>query len=578
MYVPNFNSPPGTGSTEPQQNTLPSQVVQNVAHEESQGVASTPTPTWTSTYPPVDPQQPLREYASPRAWTPPYYPAAGAYAPANPAYPGPPTTPLPPYPGYGAPTPLYAYPNYSPPPPYAYPGSSAPPYTYPPGYGSYPWPLAAARPKRDTYLLVMAIIGFIGSCLAILGGLISLGLMLLTSAVPSQHIAADQFFASIVLFLTLAFAGIVGGGFCAYHSACALFFRKPSRNIWLPRFWIFLLCYLAILGVGYWLNTLGQSTTSPLLTGMLIYLSALLPALAILALGIRRLRFSLAEQWGAFWRLALHQPQRAASVVSRDGQWPTSWRRLVLALVSGATLSVLLAGALEFILQLLLLGSQGNTILQSLSNPNVNPDPSFYGPLLIMLALVAPIVEEFVKPLAVILLIGRVRSKAEAFALGLACGIGFNLVETSGYISSGYNDWLQVALVRSGAGLLHGFGAAMMALGWYILIHKEEGRRLRRLLLASGCGLYAIAQHALWNGSWGLALIPGPIGDFFQNWSGSVGVLTINASELVNIVEMLGILIFFLYMAGRLRVRTPEQPPNSPGQLGNIPNTSIASV
>ncbi|MGH2508262.1 MAG: PrsW family glutamic-type intramembrane protease [Ktedonobacteraceae bacterium] len=574
MHVPNFE-PPGSSSPGPQQNVQVSQTAQDVAHK-SQGDAY--VPVWTGAYPPVDPQQPLREYVSPRAWTPPSYPAAGAYPPAQPVYPGQPNTPLPSYPNYGAPTypylgynaPTYAYPSYGTPtyaypgygvlptPTYAYPGYGMPPtptYAYP-GYGAYPWPPMAAQPKRDTYLFVVAIIAFVGSCLAILGGLASLGILLLTSVLPHQSIAPDQLFASITLFLALTLAGLVGGGFCAYHSIRALFLKKISKSIWLPGFWIFLLGYLAILVLCYCLSTRGQSTASPLLTGLLIYLSAILPALTILALGIRRLRFSFVEQWVAFGRSVFRQPLRLATVPARDGQWPTSWRRLAFALVSGATLSVFLAALLEYLIQSLLLGSQGNAVVQSLSDPNANLNPSQYGALLILLALVAPIVEELVKPLAVVLLIGRVKSKAEAFALGLACGIGFNLVETTGYISSGYNDWLQVALVRSGAGLLHGFGAAMVALGWYILTHKEEGRRLRRLLLGFGCGLYAIAQHALWNGSWGFALLPGPIGNFFQNWSWTIGTFTLDASELINIVEMLGILIFFIYMAGRLRIRT----------------------
>lgn len=602
VQVPNADPPPGSGPTDVQQGTPTSQIVQGGVNANQGSAFVSP---WAYATPPIDPQQPLREYASPSTWTPP---SPGVYPPAypgQPTYASPPNYSTPTYasPSYSNPPSGYGMPTYAPPsygtpaytspsgygmptyapssysmPTYASPSYGAPTYVppgysygmpayAPPGYGSYPWQ-PVAQPKRDVYLLIVAILAFIGSCLALLGGLASLGLTLLVSFVLPQNMAPDQFFASVILFLTLALAGLVGGGFCTYHSIRALFLQKPSRTLWLPRFWIFLLCYLAVLGLGYWLQAENQSVTSPLLTGLLIYLSALLPALTILALGIRRLRFSLVEQWLTFWQRISRQPLPARAV-SRHGQWPTTWRRLVFALVSGATLSTLLAGVLELIIQVILLGSRGNAVLQMLNNPNINPDPSLYGPLFILLAVVAPIVEESVKPLAVVILIGRVRSKAEAFALGLACGIGFNLVETSGYISSGYSDWLQVALVRSGAGLLHGFGAAMVALGWYILTHKEEGRGLRRLLLGFGCGIYAVLQHALWNGSGGLALIPGPVGDFFQNWSWTIGTLTINAPELVGIIEMFGILLFFLYMAGRLRVKEQEQTPASVSQAGN---------
>ena len=53
---------------------------------------------------------------------------------------------------------------------------------------------------------------------------------------------------------------------------------------------------------------------------------------------------------------------------------------------------------------------------------------------------------------------------------GLAGGIGFDMFETVGYIGQGQADWIYVAIERVGAGLLHGVGAGMSALGWYYLI------------------------------------------------------------------------------------------------------------
>jgi hypothetical protein len=178
----------------------------------------------------------------------------------------------------------------------------------------------------------------------------------------------------------------------------------------------------------------------------------------------------------------------------------------------------------------------------------------------VLAAVVAPLVEELVKPLGVLILIRRVSSKAEAFTLGLACGIGFNLIETTGYISQGYNDWLNVALGRTGAGLLHGFGAAMMALGWYILTHPQEGSWRRRSWLALACSGYAVVQHALWNGSIALVLLPGAPGVFFQTWSWNLGPLYVDGYELVNIAEGVAILVFFLTMARRLRMQPVPAP------------------
>lgn len=501
----------------------------------------------------IDSQQPLREYASAAPALPPLpdtpqpgYPgqAPMAWPQVNPhpgqsvtngypSYPGQPATnSYPPHPGQPA---ANGYP------PYIIPYPGAPAYypqapQYP--YGYYAWPPTPPQPKRDTYLLVIGILGFASSCFALLGGLVCFILMVLVDVV-SVNASNDTQFAGVILFLTLSIAGVVGGGFCAYHSIRSLFFRKPSGVVRLPQFWTFLVFYLLTLGIGYLLHSLGQDVASPQLTALLIYLGAIFPALSILALGIRRLRFP------------------------GSNLWPTTWRRLTLALVSGSTLAILLASILELVIAALLFGLQNqNSLLRLLQQGEVDPGSSGTILAFILLAVVAPVVEELVKPLAVVALIGRVNSKAEAFALGLACGIGFNLVETTGYISSGYSDWLNVALVRSGAGLLHGFGAAMMALGWYYLTSRKEGDLGKRLGLALACGTYAILQHSLWNGSWGLALIPGQVGTFVQQWSWSFGPLSIDIPELINVVELLGILSFFIYMAGRLRTKpaAPSDP------------------
>ncbi|HEU5383153.1 MAG TPA: PrsW family glutamic-type intramembrane protease [Ktedonobacteraceae bacterium] len=517
--------------------------------------------------PPEESQQSWREYTSSTTWTapgtpfptmpqtpPPAYSAAGPYQPVYPGPPGgpwQPPAPVQPYPGY---PPHAMYPGY---------GYGAPGQFYP-GYGYYAWPQVPPKPKRDTYLLVVSIIAFACSCLAILGGLLSLGIAALASVAPRTDLAPDQFFASLLLFLALAFVGIVGGGFCFYHSMRSLFFKKPSKAVWLPHFWVFLLGYLAVLGLGYWLHVQEQDVAFPVVTGLLIYLGGLLPALTVLALGLHRLRSAP----GGRWSMVFYRDKQVKANVSVSRPWPTTWRRLTLALVSGATLSVTLAFLLEFIFLLILVGARGTQLLQALNDPNASgADPSLYGLLLITLAVVAPVVEELVKPLAVIILIGRVRSKAEAFALGLACGIGFDLVETVSYIGSGYTNWLHVVLLRSGAGLLHGFGAAMMALAWYCLTHRPEGnwRWSQRLLPALGYGGYAVLQHMIWNGSFGLGLFPGPIQDFFQNWSWSLGPLFIDGSDLFVIVGTLGMLIFFIYMAGRLRTRST--PPSESASL-----------
>ncbi len=499
----------------------------------------------------VDPQFPYREHVSgslashpseaplfrpaypPYPQYPGYQPQGQNYPPLAPGYP--PFVGYPPqgpgnqsYPGYPS------YQGYVSPPPYA---PVTPPY---PGYNgysayAYAYPWQPPQPKRDGYLLAVGISSLVGSSLVLLAGLGASGLLALIAVLPHANMSNGEYFAGIMLFIGLACAGIVGGSFGLYHSIRSVFLRKPSADFALPQFWIFILLYLVVVGVAYWLQTRGLAVTYPPLTVVLIALAAIFPALAVLALGDRRLRFP------------------------RKSRWPTSWRRFTLAIVSGATLGVGLAAVLEFVLEFLVVRSQAVNPLLCVNRhdaPNCQ-NPGVYNIILIVVAVMAPLIEESVKPLAVIILIGRIRSAAEAFVLGLAAGIGFDLIESTGYISSGYQDWLSIALIRTGAGLLHGFGAAMVALGWYYLTHPGK----HRLLKAAGCWLYAVVQHALWNGSWGLVLLPAPVGSFFDTTNVTIGSFSLPSYSIVNIVEALFMLAFFIYMTGSLR--TKPAPPSS---------------
>jgi RsiW-degrading membrane proteinase PrsW (M82 family) len=491
----------------------------------SGSLASHPSeaPLFQPAYPPYPPYPGYQ----PQGYSPQgqnYPPLAPNYAPFG-GYP-------PQRPGY---TPNAGYPSYQgyvSPPPNA---PLAPPYSGYNGYANiYAYPWQPPLPKRDTYLLAIGITSLVGSILLVLAGLGAIGLLALIAVLPHTTLSASQYFASIILFISFACAGVVGGCFGLYHSIRSVFLRKPSADFAMPKFWIFVLLYLAVIGVAYWLQTRGLAVTDPPVTAILIAFAAIFPTLVILALGDRRLHFP------------------------RKARWPTSWRRFTLAIVSGATLGVGLAAVFEFILELLLVHGQITNPLLCVDQPNAPncQNPGVYNIILIVVAVMAPLIEESVKPLAVIVFIGRVRSAAEAFVLGLAAGIGFNLIETTGYISSSYQDWLSIALIRTGAGLLHGFGSAMITLGWYYLTRPGK----HRVLKAAGCWIYAVLQHAVWNGSWGLTLLPAPVGSFFNNTNVTIGSLSLPSYAIVNIAEALFMLAFFIYMTGRLRTKQPPSP------------------
>jgi len=496
-------------------------------------------PLFRPVYPPPQAQMPQ----APRASAPrPGYPTAPQQQPQQqsyPSYPGAGVQPQQGYPSYPGPqgyAPGYPGPQgYAPGYPANYPYGAYPAYNYNGyAYGGYPpYGWQPAKPPGDTYRLTVVIIAIVGSALALIGGLLSLALMILVIANRSVNpnsgaISDSQYFSSILTFTAFGIAGAIGGGCSLYHSIRGIL-KKLSANFALPWFWIFLVLYLLVLGAGYALQVNGLAVTTPALTVFLIILASLFPALTLLSLGVRRLRFP---------------------------NWTTNWRRFTLALTSGATLGIGIALLLELGLLFLIVGPHASQFTSCIDNPNAPGCGSLttFNYIFIIIALVGPIVEETVKPLGIALFIGRMRDASEAFVLGLAAGIGFALVETMGYIGSGYQDWLSVALERTGASLLHGFGTAMVALGWYYLTHKAEKQRF---LKAFGCWAYAVLQHIVWNGTAVIALLPGPIGTTINSWNLNLGFTSLPFVEILNIIEAILILVFFIYMTGRLRKRKP---------------------
>lgn len=345
----------------------------------------------------------------------------------------------------------------------------------------------------------------------------------------------EDIFSAITLLTALTIAGLGGGSLGTYHGIVAILqkksleFKVPSLrlgNFRLPWFVVFLVLYAIIIAIGLIIRGNVQIVDMTWLSILMVELAGLLPALAVLTLGV--------------WRV--HR--------TGDVHWPTTWRRLSVALISGATSAIIFAMILE-----LILGYAIQEVLQignySIDAPNLPTNITDIVYLFLVVSVLAPFVEEGVKPLAVISMLGRIGSAGEAFIMGMACGIGFDLIETSGYISMGYSNWVDVAIQRTSAGLLHSFGAGMTALGWYIITHRQSVAK-NRLLIGIGCCVYAILQHAIWNGTFLFQLLPAPIGPYLDNGVINIGSYPLPSVLIIYAVETVLMLIFLLYVTGKL--------------------------
>ncbi len=461
-----------------------------------------PTPGPASAAPPIPGQPPiLREYGAASAARPyPPYPApADLSGPAAPGYPIPgypliPQTGQPPaYPGYAV------QPGYAP-----YPGA--------PGY-PYGW-YVAVRPRApgETYRKALSIITIVAASLLILGGL---GWVLVIALLGV--LGSGQDLSSMNLLLMFALASLAGGAAGLYHPIRALL-RRQSAPFSLPSFWMLLALTVVILGAGIALFAAKQSTGSLLLVEPLVLLSGIVPSVTVLALALQLLRPHV------------------------------TWRHAALALTTGATLSVGVASLLEAVLALALLGAASLNINLS----ELNPNGSFGAiAILILVAAIAPLVEETTKQISGFFLLPRLKGPQEAFLIGLAAGIGFAMVESSGYIGQAQADWVGIALGRVGAGLLHGMGAAMAGVGWYYLFRGKGFRG--RWRIGIGCLLYAYAQHAIFNGSQVLVVLIPAVQSWHVDFFGLVFDITSVCAGFLYLV----IILIMLAMIRWLRRSAP---------------------
>jgi len=281
--------------------------------------------------------------------------------------------------------------------------------------------------------------------------------------------------------------GLVGGGLAFVHGANSLAGRH-SAPIRLPPFYLFYLVFALVLGggsallVGRGANRV-DATLVQLVFPVLFILGASLPVLAALAFAYRRLN------------------------------WPVTWRQAALMFVSGGTLSIVvtffLANLLPYLVYLLVepLGYFTSEFLNLLDLGFSGLfERIFYSPLLIFylisIAVEAPFPEELAKVLGPGLMRGRIRNERAAFALGLASGAGFAIVENmryQGLFAQFYGwSWGGVTAIRGLGAIDHALWTAIIALAWY-----REGERNPGWVGRVGRAyLFSVGLHTLWNGGY----------------------------------------------------------------------------
>ena len=340
--------------------------------------------------------------------------------------------------------------------------------------------------------------------------------------------------ADIVWWL-IAGACIIGGVILlpavVFHGSGALT-RQRSGQFWLPHpFWLALGIPVAL--------AVGQSALYDDNSKGLFFLAflagAALPPVVVLTVAARRLGF------------------------------PTTWRRLFAGLGIGVGVSMPLAVTLEAALAALVLAAVlplRDVVADALDYDSL--EEFFYSPAMVValvyLAVVAPLVEELVKPIGAIVMAKGLRSRSEAFIVGMAGGVAFAAIENMLYQVAGIQTWAGMVALRSIGSVLHPLTTGMLGVAWFDLRQRRPGAGAR---LAAVFAL-AATLHALWNG--GIALLLGAFGAYYfetDTWEVNVFDVGVPGALLVLLVLLSLLMWRMLWLVtDRLRGERPDLMPS----------------
>jgi hypothetical protein len=380
---------------------------------------------------------------------------------------------------------------------------------------------------------VKALVAAVGLILAVIGpvvGLISVAFALIS---PQQASLLE----SALMGVSFAVLGLGFGGSLAWHGIRALQ-GHPSAPFGLPRAWLLGLVFVPaiILGQGLLsLNFVPWLTLPPL-----HLIAVVIPPACVLAYTGRRLALA-----GVRWRdVALQGASGAllstAAAFILEGVAGLSLLLVVIVIVALTPSGLAEIEALIANLRDPLWTSNIENVYDLLFHPGVALL------LAVMLVVIAPLIEELLKPLGVVLLSYRRPTRAQVWLGGLTCGAGFALAEGLLNTATSMDAWGLVVLVRTGASLMHCLGCGLIALGWQRLLIEHRPWKLMGAFVAS------LTIHALWNlaaiGIVGVSLTStSPAADELLMTLGGLGLIGLLAFLALLTVGMAGGLVWLTH-------------------------------
>lgn len=328
----------------------------------------------------------------------------------------------------------------------------------------------------------------VAGILVLLGGLLLLsggaGCAVLFLLLPFVYHGPDLLATNLTI-ASVAAIGITLGFALVYHARRFLG-GHTSATFHPPSAGRLILLFILCLFVGQSIVSLLPSARFTALAFPLFHiLGATTPALAILAFVARRTK-------AASWRTVVLELSHGA-VLAPTGALAAE---LVVVLAVAVAISFIVAltpGGVETLLELSA-NLQDPTWLENTDNlARLILSPAALSGIALVFVVAAPLIEEFLKGLGVLLLGYRLRGQAEALLWGVACGAGFAVGESLFNGSLALEGWGAVMLMRCGASLMHCTASGIMGLGWQQALVRRRPWRLLAAFAAS------VGIHALWN-------------------------------------------------------------------------------
>jgi hypothetical protein len=298
--------------------------------------------------------------------------------------------------------------------------------------------------------------------------------------VAPQLVPGEQ--ATALAAICFAIAGL--SAYLAYLAAKGLASAPQTREYRLPPLWALGACLLIGLGGG------ALSLRSS-------WMPYTLPWFNLLALGA----------WAAI--LFALASARLKTITRREAAWHLTYGSFIATSLSGLLEIILLFSIGLFAVLVAALLPQSASWIQSLSSAleslmlapgEVDLRALLLNPLVIAvlggtLVIAVPLVEESLKTLGILAMIRRRPDRARCILWGVACGLGFGLIESLLNAASAGNAWLIIALVRMATMILHALTGGIMGLAWYSAFVEK------RLLKTLALYIFCLGFHGLWNGA-----------------------------------------------------------------------------